>query len=45
MEGITESHAAVCGDKTDSSRALSGKEALSSNCPKSWSSILPDRDF
>ena len=33
MEGITVSHAAVSSDETDSSHALSGKEALSSNRP------------
>ena len=33
-EGITESQAAACGDETESSCALSGNEALSSNSPR-----------
>ena len=31
-EGVTESQAAACGDKTESSRALSGKEAIQCIC-------------
>ena len=33
-EGVTESQAAACGENTESSRALSGNEALSSNSPR-----------
>ena len=31
-ERVTESQAAACGDETESSRALSGKEALQCIC-------------
>ena len=44
-EGTTESQAEVCGDDTESKRALSGTDDLDNNCLNSSSSSSPESAF